>query len=263
MKTNFLCAFLIFSCFLALSPSPAICADVQHTLDNLKNGFMVLYSSEWRSSNFNYRLFRILDKEIEDNIHSMTFGTSSIQLAMNAGKIIEGILDTTFADFQPEYELFFKDFYDKYYTFLEASPIHFSKEKLKRLFLYEEIASLQPVVWQKKLDSVSAKLKKELPMPYISILAIALGFLIIIFRSLFTKNFDVREHRKAVRMNIILVIIGMSIIVLGGIQVSRWILSTQGFTRDFLYDETKNLYITELPETYWAFLEPYIKDALN
>lgn len=255
------CAVLIFCCLC--SASPAAFADKRDTISNLKNGFMVLYNSEWKAANFNYRLFRILDKEFEDNINSMMLGTSGVQLAVNYGKVIEKILDNTFAIFQPEYELFFKDFYDKYYTYLEASPIHFSREKLKTLFLYEEIASLQLFELQKTLDNAAVKLKKEFPMPNISILAVVIGILIILLRGLLTRNFDAKNHRKALRVNIIAVFVGIVIMVLGAVQISRWLLLTQGFTRDFLYEETKNLYVSELPEAYWNFMKPYIEEALN
>lgn len=263
MKSKFLCSAMIFCCLFLIFASPAICADKQHTLSNLKNGFTVLYSSEWKTANFNYRLFRIIDKEFEDTTETMPYGMSGIQLAMDTNRVIEKILDETFAIFQPEYELFFKDFYDKYYTYLEASPVHFSEEKIKELFLYEEVAALQPEVWKKSLNIIGAKVRQAFPIPYLGICALILGLLIILSRGLLTKNFERTKHRLELRIKLLAVLGGIAVMVLGGVQISEWLIASHGSIRDFIYEEAKAVYTSELPETYWNFLEPYIEEALN
>ena len=255
MRIKFFSMVLIF-CLLSVA-----CADPAANAPELKQVFMKLYHSEWKASNFNYDLFRIIDKEFDDIVGSMLTGTKSFQLAINNHNVIEKILGDIFAKFQPEYELFFKNFYDKYYDLLDETHEKYSHEKVKKLLFYEDVASIQPELWRKKLDNIGIIFEKRLSMPYISAVLIVLGIIIFLCRGLLTKNLRMIAHRKERRIKFIAGITGIVIMILGALQFSIWLFFAHGVSRDFIYEETKNLYTSELPEAFWAFIQPYVIDS--
>ena len=255
MRIKFFSMVFVF-CLLFVN-----CAEPAANAPELKQVFMKLYHSEWKVSNFNYDLFRIIDKEFDEITGKMLFGTKGLQLAINKHNVIEKILADISSRFQPEYELFFKNFYDKYYELLDTEPAKYSHEKLKELLFYEDVASIQPEVWQKKLDNIGIIFEKRLSMPYISAVLVLLGIIIFLCRGLLTKNLRMIPHKKERRIKFIAGITGIVIMILGALQFSRWLFFAQGVTRDFIYEETKDLYTSELPESFWAFIQPYVIDS--
>ena len=255
MRIKFFSMVLIF-CLLSAS-----CAYSATNVAELKNEFMRLYNSEWKTSNFNYTLFRIIDEEFDKITRLMLYGTRGFQLAMNNNNVIGEMLSDIFASFQPEYELFFKDFYDKYYSVLDKDTEKYSREKIKTLLCYEEIASIQPDIFQKKLDNVNSTFEKKLSPPYLAILIFVLGLLIIILNKILMKNLTLgRSERKR---KFLINIAGFIVIILGVLQFSRWLFFAQSVARDFVYEETKILYTFELPEKFWNFIEPNVIASLN
>ena len=177
MRTKFFC--VVLCCLFVFLAAPAVSAEDRVSVGTVKNGFMTLYQTEWRAENFNFMLFSVVSREFDEAVGAMLKGTSGFQFAINYNDIIKTILDNSLAVFQPDYELFFKNFYDKYYTFLDINPIIFSREKLKGLYFYEELAEVQPGIIQAKLDNsgemFSRKLSEELTTPYAAFLALLAG----------------------------------------------------------------------------------------
>ena len=255
MRTKFFSMVLIF-CLLFSS-----CAESAMNAAELKKEFMLFYNSEWKLSNFNYELFRIINGEFDTITDAMLYGTRGFQLAVNKNNLIGEILSDIFSKFQPDYELFFKVFYDKYYAILDKEPEKYSREKIKSLLCYEEVASLQPEIWHKKLIEVNFMFRERLSVPYFTILILAAGFLLIIFSGFLTKILDIGHSER--RRKFFINTAGVVIIILGTLQVSRWFFFAQGAARDFVYEQTKILYTSELPEAFWKFIEPHVIASIN
>ena len=262
MKHKFLCIMLVLL-FVSVS-SYSIRAE-QYDINSIKGGFMLLYDSEWRLFNLNYRLFAIIDKEFDIYTRSMAFGTSSFQLALNRDNIIEKIQSDILDKFRPVYEEFLKSFQSKYYRLLQTNPQKYSIEKIQQAPSYEVIETLQHEGEQKMLKNIASmfdkKLYKELSTPYFSALWLILGLSILISQSFIAKYFYRRNHVKLARM--VLAVVGLVVLSFGTFHVSRGIFFTQGLTRDFLNEQTKILYTSQLPDIYWNTLEAHVQGALN
>ncbi|MBQ6776135.1 MAG: hypothetical protein IJP53_06700 [Synergistaceae bacterium] len=263
MKTKFFCTAAIFCCLLVLFATPAVCADRGSDPETLKRGFLTLYMSEWRSLNFNFILFSAINREFDATVEAMLPGTSGFQLATNHDGVIGQILDNALAEFGPEYELFFKNFYDRYFTFLDANSMMFSHEKLKDLYLYEDLAACEPPVLQNKLDNSGAmfarRLYESLPTPYVSVTSLVLGLALLIFMGVLARL--IGREGKGVKIAISL--LGVALMAFGSYLLFRWLFYSKGIARDFLFEQAKELYTIELPERFWVFLEPYVMSALK
>ena len=264
MKRKFFCMMLVSLFVFLASFSFNAKAEGQYDINNVKDGFMLLYDSEWRLFNLNYRLFSIIDKEFEIYTNSMMFGTSSFQLALNVNNIIEKIQSDVFMKFSPIYEEFLKSFQSKYYRLLQTNPKKYSIEKIKQAPSYEIIENLQHDGEKKMLRDISSTfdvtLKNKISTPFYSAMWFIAGVLIIMFKGLFTQSLD-RKSAKKVR--VILALLGFIVLSFGTFQISRGLFFTQGLTRNFINEQTKFLYTSQLPDTYWNILETYVQGAMN
>ena len=180
MKRKFLFAFLVL--VFALSSMAASGSVLRAQKD-----FMLLYDSKWKIQSLNYMLFATINKEFSEA------GVSSFQLSFNRNEVIEKLLSNVFAKFQPEYEFFFQDFYERYYDSLKVNSREFSSEKIKNLLDYEEVASVQTKVYDQILDNVgdtfNAHYSKRISKPIFSLALLVLGLALIILKGFFIKFF--------------------------------------------------------------------------
>ena len=265
MKRKFLCTMLVLQFMFLIAATPARTEDRQYDINSIKGGFMLLYDSEWRLFNLNYRLFSIIDKEFDALKQSMAFGTSGFQLAINKDNIIEKIQSEIFTKFGPEYEKFLKSFQSKYYTLLQTNPSKYSVEKIKQAPQFEVIKELQHKQERDMLEHVSfmfdKRLNDRLSNPYLAFMWLGLGLSILIFRGFILRLFHIKAHFQ--RMRVILAIAGLVVLSFGTFQVSRGLFFTQGVLRDFMNEQTKLLYTSQLPNTYWNILESHVRGSMN
>ena len=252
-KLFFVVFILLFVSAAASATSPA-------------DDFMRIYDSHWRQLNFNYKLFVFVEKEFDEAVNAMTFGTSVFHFAFNRNNVMGKILSNIFTKFQPEYALFFKEFYEEYYKCLDSQLDQYSGGKVKQLLQKEEIIAVETKVQKKVLASIGqmsdTRFHRRLLDPDFSAMVLALGLLIIIFRNFVSKmcsSFSENDQK----VKLIVSIIGIAILAFGCFHFSRGIFFTKGVMRELVNEEAKAFYTSELPKAYWATIEPHINDAIR
>ena len=251
-RKKILCAFLLVMLCVAV-------ADASPT-GNSKGEFMSLYASEWRLFNLNYRLFTLIDKEFDTHVKSMTFGAKGLPFIVNKGAFVEEIFSGVLTKFHKDYEEFLKHFNAQYLKVLQASNKSIS-EKLSKAPTLEDVLAIQREGERNMLDVIGAKfserLDNRLMTPYTAGALLIIGLALIILRHPIAAS--VASGTPVIkRIKAVIVIAGLVIIAFGTYQFSRILFMTTNITREFLNEQVRALYVSDLPNSLWNVVEPYI-----
>ncbi|MBR0079907.1 MAG: hypothetical protein IJP69_05985 [Synergistaceae bacterium] len=195
-----------------------------------KSDFMYLYKTDWDRDNLNYKLLKIIEQSFSKNAKSEGISNLSFQLGFNKDNIIEKIQKDMFAEFNDEYEEFLQKFEHR----LPENHIQI-KNEAERDFI----------------ESVWPELKQKLSNPLRAINWFVLGFVIFAIRAFILKIFSPHSVRKA---RFFLGIAGLAILVIGAYNASQIAGLTKTVTRKYLYENTRDFYISQLPELYMEAL---------
>ncbi|MBQ9419656.1 MAG: hypothetical protein IJU31_04685 [Synergistaceae bacterium] len=229
--------------------------------EKMRGDFMSLYASEWRLFNLNYRLFTLIDKEVDTQAKSMPFGLKGLRFTINKNDTAEKILSGIFTKFRPDYERFLRHFQSAYQQRLKADDSDFSIDKLSGVPSFDDVQALQRDGEQNFLDTIGARLKARLSdrlaSPYVAGIFLVIGFAMILFRRLLTASIKIKKIPPH-RLRVIVCVVGLTIVAWGTYQFSRVIFMTDNITREFLNEQIRILYVSQLPETYWEAVAPHI-----
>ena len=253
LKMKFLCALFLLVLFASSASADNI--------SDVKAEFMSLYDSEWKAVNFNYKLFTTIDKDFDEYTSSMMPGLRSFQFLLNYNNIAEKILASVFRNFHSGYLIFLRKFHIEFHNNLENNP-KISLEATKGNLAFSDVVELYYKVEQKMLESVGdalyERINDELSTPYYSLLLFAAGIFIFVARNIFIKKSG-SSTRKDKKIRMVVSAAGALCFLLGGILISRSLFFTKAVVRDFIHEQTKNFYVSEVPEMYWNIIQEHIK----
>ena len=200
-----------------------------------KSDFMYLYRSEWTRANLKYKLSRVVENEFLAVAKSSKFHTFGFQLGFNANNIVEKIQKDIFTEFYGDYQ-----------------------ELLDRLSkrLPEEHIKIQNEAERNFIKTVWPKLRAKLDHPFRPLNWFVMGFAVFILRGFFAKFLSdffgkVFRRVKAVKMlKLAFSLTALMLIMVGVYHASQISTLTRSVARKFLYESTRDFYVSELPETF-------------
>ena len=193
-----------------------------------KSDFMYLYKTDWNRDNLSYRLMQIIEKTFRENTKSIRTSLIGFQLGLNRNNIVEKIQKEMIAEFNNDYEEFLQRFENK----LPENHLQI-KDEAEKNFIKNTWPELRP----------------KLLNPFHALNWLILGIIIFVLRAVIIQFFG---HFKnlAHTAKIVLGVAGIAVLIVGVYNASQVAGLTRTVTRKFLYESTKNFYVSKLPELY-------------
>ena len=253
-----LCAML-----LTIFAAPCACASDLNSGFS-KDEFMAIYNSEWKLFNLNYRLFAAINSDFETYPATMMPGTKSFQLAFNHDDVIRKILASIFRKFHAGYVVFLRAFLRSLDEAVQRKNQNFSPQQTSRSMAFNDFIGLYYKCEERMLanvwDKLHERIKSRLSTPFLSFACLIIGAVIFMLRGRAAKMLGKASSETKVKtVKNAVGVAGIICFIAGVIFVSRGLFFTQLTVREFINEQTKLFYTSELPELYWEAVGEHLE----
>ncbi len=245
---------------LNLSVSDMDMLILQNSLTMTRNDFLHLYSEHWQKSSLPDKLTKAVDESINARTKKMLWGTKSLQLGLNAGRVINKIQQNVASKIAKDYNMFLGELESEF-----TIELHRELETF-----HNRVSSL--VISSVKNPIVRAYLRKNLHIESYDVnLNIKAGGQDDIsefqkdFAAYINKYVERAEIYKQFTSGALGTLISDNVPVVGQVllawsiyDIASMAWKAESDVRKILHERNQSIYSNELPLVYWDVIEAHV-----
>ena len=235
----------------------------RNSINITRQNFLNIYHEHWENSSIPENLKKAVNESINARTKKMLWGTKSLQLGLNAGRVINKIQENIASKISGEYNSFLRDVesdfmielqneLDTFHNRVSSIVIASSKNPIVRAYLrknlHVESADINVNLKMKKQVDIS-KFQEE-------------------FKAYIGRYVGKAEAYKALTSGAAGKIINDNIPVVGKLllawsiyDIASMAWNAESDVRRILHERNQSIYSSELPLVYWDVMEGYIIDS--
>ncbi len=233
---------------------------LQNSLAKTRENFLRLYGELWQKSSLSDKLTKAVEESINARTKKMLWGTKSLQLGLNSGKVINKIQQNVASKIAEDYNIFLVEFESEF-----TIELHHELETF-----HNRVSSL--VISSVKNPIVRAYLKKNLHIESDDVnLKLKAGGQEDI--SEFQKDFAAYINKYVERAEIYrqftsgalgtlisdnVPVVGKVLLVWSIYDIASMAWKAESDVRKILHERNQSIYSSELPLVYWDVIEAHV-----